>query len=36
LMDNGCLYICLAFGTEFCWMIVVNMFIFCMDFDGSQ
>jgi hypothetical protein len=29
-MDNGCLYICLAFGTDFCWMMVVYMFIFCL------
>jgi hypothetical protein len=29
LMDNGCLYICLAFGTDFRWIMVVNMLIFC-------
>jgi hypothetical protein len=36
LMGNGCLSICLAFGTDFWWMMVVNMFIFCLYFDGSQ
>jgi hypothetical protein len=29
LMDNGCVYICLAFGTDFWWMMVVNIFIIC-------
>jgi hypothetical protein len=32
LMDNGCLYICLTFGTDFLWMMVVYMFIFCTKF----
>jgi hypothetical protein len=36
LMDNGCLYICLASGTHFWWMIVVNIFILRLDFYGSQ
>jgi hypothetical protein len=28
-MDNGCVYICLAFGTDFCWMMAVIIFIIC-------
>jgi hypothetical protein len=29
LIDNGCVYICLAFGTNFWWMMVVIIFIIC-------
>jgi hypothetical protein len=32
LMDNGCLYICLVFGIDFWWMMVIYMFIFCTRF----
>jgi hypothetical protein len=28
-MDNGCVYICLAFGTDFLWMMEVIIFIIC-------
>jgi hypothetical protein len=30
LMDNGCVYICLVYGTDFWWMMVVNVFIICL------
>jgi hypothetical protein len=29
LMDNGCVYICLAFVTDFWWMMTVIIFIIC-------
>jgi hypothetical protein len=29
LMDNGCVYICLAFGIDFRWMMAVIIFFIC-------